>query len=238
MVPGLTNVLAISAGGRHALALLRGGHVVAWGEASAPALAVPPNPTGIVAVAAGEAHSLALRSDGTVIAWGDNISVQINVPPGLSNVVAIAAGRNSLALQSDGTIVEWGCCFGRSPLMFRAVAVCAGTYNLALGEDAPPVVMADEFLLFPGNTEIILQLSASDPTRKRLVPERRGTPCGAIASDREQVFDFIGQPVQGPSIFTRRQFLIRSFGLFERADSSVRVMTQRNVGSYFFKRPT
>jgi|GEM_PF-474798 len=102
--PDLTDVVAVSAGSFHGLALKRNGTVVGWGDVS-----VPPGLSNVVAVAGGGMHSVALLRDGTVVAWGDNSSWQANVPPGLSNVVAVAAGwESSLALRADGTVVAWG----------------------------------------------------------------------------------------------------------------------------------
>lgn len=71
--PGLSNVVAIAAGGE-------------------PAYGEP-----------GGEHFLALKSDGTVVAWGDNAFGETNVPAGLSNVVAIAAGQDyCVALVGNG----------------------------------------------------------------------------------------------------------------------------------------
>jgi hypothetical protein len=106
---GLTDVIAIDAGGYHNLALRSDGTVVAWGENFSGQRDVPAALSGVVAIAAGGAHSLALKSDGTVVAWGDNSQGQTNVPSDLTDVVAIGAGQlHSLARKSDGTFVGWG----------------------------------------------------------------------------------------------------------------------------------
>jgi alpha-tubulin suppressor-like RCC1 family protein len=91
-VPGLSNVVAIAAGGSHSLALLSDGTVMAWGRnsngqlgngdetgpddcgfgtCSTSPIAVP-DLTGVVDIAAGSDHSLALLSDGTLMGWGAN----------------------------------------------------------------------------------------------------------------------------------------------------------------------
>jgi fibronectin type 3 domain-containing protein len=102
-------VVAIAAGGTHALALQVNGQVVGFGSNSSGQITIPTGLSGVMAVAAGYDHSLALRSNGTVVAWGDNSSGQINVPAGLSNVVAISAGSYfSMALLANGTVVTWG----------------------------------------------------------------------------------------------------------------------------------
>jgi alpha-tubulin suppressor-like RCC1 family protein len=113
----LTNILAISGGGFHSLALKSDGTVVAWGDNEYGQCAVPAGLSNIVGIAAGFGHSAALRSNGTVVAWGAGMVNSGNYPdygqsivPGtLANVTAIAAGyRNTAALRSDGRVVEWG----------------------------------------------------------------------------------------------------------------------------------
>jgi hypothetical protein len=102
---GLSNAVAIAAGGLQSLALLQDGNVVAWGIVGY----VRSGLSNVVAIAAGDVHSLALLQDGTVVAWAPTPSVAATVPSGLSNVVAIAAGEEqSLALKQDGTVVAWG----------------------------------------------------------------------------------------------------------------------------------
>src|SRR5439155_2827840 len=96
---GLKNVIAISAGGFHSLALKRDGTVWAWGDNGVGQTDVPVDLTNAIAISAGNAFSLALRKDGTVVGWGWNNANQISVPAGLSNVVAISAGwYHSLAV--------------------------------------------------------------------------------------------------------------------------------------------
>lgn len=96
--PELTDVVAISANGNHALALRSNGTVVGWGDDSEGTNVVPADLAGVIAVAAGWWHGLALLSDGTVVGWGQYGQ---DVPPGLSDVVALAAGAfHNLALRS------------------------------------------------------------------------------------------------------------------------------------------
>jgi alpha-tubulin suppressor-like RCC1 family protein len=131
LVSGVKFVSSVAAGGRHSLALLANGTVLAWGDNEDLQLGeegvglrnVPepvPGLSGVTAIAAGANHSLALLSNGTVMAWGENESGQLgdgntteaSLPvavKGLTNVKAIAAGGNfSLALLDDGTVMAWG----------------------------------------------------------------------------------------------------------------------------------
>jgi alpha-tubulin suppressor-like RCC1 family protein len=133
IVSELQFVTAVSAGGRHSLALLADGTVVAWGangsgqlgDDSTTESAVPvavQGLSGVTAISAGSNHSLALLANGTVMAWGSNESGQLGIGSGsiedsavpvqvkgLSGVKAIAAGTNfSLALLSNGTMMAWG----------------------------------------------------------------------------------------------------------------------------------
>jgi alpha-tubulin suppressor-like RCC1 family protein len=107
--PGLSNVVAVAAGGEHSLAIRADGTVAAWGSNNCGQTNVPPGLGNVVAVAAGGSHSLAARADGTVVAWGNDDYGLRTVPPGSSNVVAVAAGySHSVALREDGTVVAWG----------------------------------------------------------------------------------------------------------------------------------
>jgi alpha-tubulin suppressor-like RCC1 family protein len=130
-VSGLQYVTAVAAGGRHSLALLADGTVMAWGNNSSGQLGdgttmprsvpVPVSGlSGVKAIAAGADHSLALLNNGTVMAWGSNESGQLGtgntadseVPVAvktLSSVKAISAGAaHSLALLTNGTVMAWG----------------------------------------------------------------------------------------------------------------------------------
>jgi hypothetical protein len=133
-VGGLTGATAISAGGRHVLALLSDGTVMAWGDntfgqlgdgtTSANHDAETPvavtGLTGVTQVSAGGEHSVAVLSNGTVMTWGYNGNGQLgngtytnsDVPvpvSGLTGVTAVAAGgQHVLALMSNGTVSSWG----------------------------------------------------------------------------------------------------------------------------------
>ena len=90
-VAGLADIVAVSAGWDHSLALTRSGQVYAWGSRSHGQLGDGSRKTGqpaaepmlvpgladIKAIAAGGQHSLALRKDGTPFAWGSNWNGQL-----------------------------------------------------------------------------------------------------------------------------------------------------------------
>lgn len=131
---GGATVAAVAAGGRHDLALLSNGTVLAWGDDTHGQLGdgtigtnhdaeVPiqvKRLVNVIAIAAGGEHSLALLGNGTVEAWGANDDGQLgdgtmkdsDVPvviPGLRGVTAISAGDQfSLAVLSTGRVEAWG----------------------------------------------------------------------------------------------------------------------------------
>jgi len=107
---GLTDAVAIAAGGHYSLALKADGTVVGWGDDYYGEASPPTSLTDAVAISAGGGfHSLALKADGTVVGWGVNYCGQVSPPTGLTDAVAIAAGvDHSLALKADGTVVGWG----------------------------------------------------------------------------------------------------------------------------------
>jgi alpha-tubulin suppressor-like RCC1 family protein len=147
----VTNVVNLTAGASHALALKADGTVAAWGKNWDGQTNVPAAATNVVSVAAGTAHNLALKDDGSVIAWGRNWNGQTDVPPNATNVVAIAAGwAHSLALRADGRVVVWGNDdYGQGSDSFLAidvVAISAGYYhNLALRANGTVVTWAFDY---------------------------------------------------------------------------------------------
>ena len=132
-VMGLTNVVAITGGAYHSLALKDDGTAWSWGKNSqgclgngtssgnqtAPGQVI--NLNHIIAVAAGNSHSLALKSDETVWSWGDNSAGQlgINTSSGrslspvrtqnLNSIISVAAaGYQTVAVGADGSLFGWG----------------------------------------------------------------------------------------------------------------------------------
>ena len=135
-VPDLTDVIAISAGRRHSLALVKDGTIRAWGENRMGELGdgtttnrdrpVPVqgvrNAVGIAT--GGNEFSAALLADGTVMTWGNTVngalgrapSVGDSAPslipalvPSVRGIRAIGAGlQHMIALTETGTIISWG----------------------------------------------------------------------------------------------------------------------------------
>jgi alpha-tubulin suppressor-like RCC1 family protein len=139
---GLANVVAVSAGGYHNLALKGDGTVVAWGNSSSGGTTVPSGLEHVIAIAAGDTFDIALKSDGTLVAWGDNSAGQLNIPTGLANVIAITAGGSyGLALTNNSTLVSG---FGINPTgqlsipagLYTVKSIASGSFNsLALKSD-------------------------------------------------------------------------------------------------------
>jgi alpha-tubulin suppressor-like RCC1 family protein len=138
---GLSNVMAIAAGGWHELALENDGTVVAWGDDSYGQTDLPDGLTNVIAIAAGDFHSLALKRDGTVSAWGWDGEGELDIPDGLTNVIAISAGTyDSLALKSDGTVVAWGATY--PPIDSGEADVPAGLTNVVAISAGPGYSLA------------------------------------------------------------------------------------------------
>ena len=125
----LADVIDISGGREHALALRSDGTVEAWGSDQNGAIGnglplsnvstpvAVPGLTDIVDVDDGHYHSLALRSDGTVWGWGQNFLGQLaqgnDASPkaapvqwgSISDAVAVYGGRDmTYVLDADGTL--------------------------------------------------------------------------------------------------------------------------------------
>ena len=135
-VAGFNNIVGISAGQTHAIAVKSDGTVWLWGSnvnaevgngASGGNQLVPVQNsflTGIVQVSAGSHFSVARRADGTVLAWGFNVrgemgdgttnpsGCQCRTTPtttSIANVVEVkTAGHSILARKIDGSIWAWG----------------------------------------------------------------------------------------------------------------------------------
>ena len=100
------NVVSITAGDTHALALKVDGSVVSWGNDDYP---VPTELANVQAIAAGRDYSAALTADGNIRVWGKDQYGLLDVPSGLGQAQALVAGNyNVYVLKQDGTLTSWG----------------------------------------------------------------------------------------------------------------------------------
>jgi alpha-tubulin suppressor-like RCC1 family protein len=142
----LTDIIAVSGGIYHSLALKSDGTVWAWGGDESGQLGVVtttnsnlPNQvngaagtgylTDVVAIAAGSYHSLALKSDGTVWAWGNNGYGQLGFVTSTSN-------RNLPGQVQDAAGTGY---------LTDVIAIAAGSYHsLALKSDGTVWAWGDD----------------------------------------------------------------------------------------------
>ena len=131
-------VVDVTAGWSHTVALLSDGTLLAWGSNQYGQLSngtkndqnypivvrdVNENPvSGIVKISAGAAHTIALSNNSTLIAWGDNREGQlgdgtttirltpVHIKDAGNFIIDIAAGYyHSVARRADGVLLAWGC---------------------------------------------------------------------------------------------------------------------------------
>jgi hypothetical protein len=102
---GLADVVAVTGGVAHTLALRADGTVAAWGDAGP--VGFTDGLTGITQIASTGWHSLALGSDGSVVDWSADGAQA--VPARVTGITQVAAGwEHNLAVRADGTVVAWG----------------------------------------------------------------------------------------------------------------------------------
>jgi len=138
------NVIALSAGGWHSLALCSDGTVAAWGynghgqlgngttiDSSVPVLVTKSGGLAgktVVSVAAGQFHSLALCSDSTIAAWGRNSNGQLGNNSATNSNVPVSVMKSGVLAGNTVIAVSAG--------DFHSLALCSdGTvaawgYNL------------------------------------------------------------------------------------------------------------
>lgn len=133
LIPQLNNIIEISAGANHSLALVSNGQVYAFGSNSHGQLGINDADTrlnlpklisdisDIIQISAGNYHSLMLTDQNRVYTCGYNINGQLGlgdnidrytpvVIPTLENVISISAGNDySLVLLNTGYVYSFGC---------------------------------------------------------------------------------------------------------------------------------
>ena len=133
-VTGITDAVAVAAGGSHTCALLFTGNVFCWGANSSRQLGngqsgtekVSLSPTPVsdirdaVIIAAGASHTCVIHRDGSVSCWGANeygqlgngTSVPSAVPVKVEGIIDAAAitagGQHTCALHEDSSVSCWG----------------------------------------------------------------------------------------------------------------------------------
>ncbi|MGB7220773.1 MAG: hypothetical protein WBD07_18380 [Vicinamibacterales bacterium] len=135
-IPGLSDVIAVSAGTDHSLALLKDGTVLAWGGNKRGQLGdgttvdratpVPVKGLGkVVAISASDVLSVVVLAGGTVWAWGGdgngvlgrppwngsdgNANPLPRIVPGVAGARAVSASVGSvMVLTQTGTVISWG----------------------------------------------------------------------------------------------------------------------------------
>jgi alpha-tubulin suppressor-like RCC1 family protein len=165
-VSDVANVVAISAGNVHSLALLKDGTVRAWGENKFGQVGDgttvnrdrPVTVQGVrnaVAIAAGYDFSVAVLSDGTVMQWGNAIHESLAARPIPSLLAgargirsAVAGSAHVAALTHTGTVMTWGATahyeVGRGPNPNPAPALVKGltdVTSLAASKSTTTAVM-------------------------------------------------------------------------------------------------
>ena len=161
-VNGISDAVAISAGGIHSCALHENGTISCWGDNSSGQLGngtggeigdgslVPVQVSFIndaTAITTGFIHTCAARENGTVACWGSNLHAQLGtlrlpdseslpgVVPGITDAVSITSGfTRSCALREIGTIKCWSTHAYGDPVIDEVKAIAIGGLDDGLDE--------------------------------------------------------------------------------------------------------
>lgn len=130
---GLTDVISVAAGEKHALFLKADGSVTAIGD-NGKGQCNTGDWTGIVQIAAGISHSVGLKADGTLVGCGNDANGRMDFS-GWTDVVAISAGRSSTAaIRQDGSVLFAGGTIGATPAnpagLTGITEICAGQFGM------------------------------------------------------------------------------------------------------------
>jgi alpha-tubulin suppressor-like RCC1 family protein len=169
---GLSNAIAVAAGGYFSLALRNNGTVIGWGDNTYGETNIPAGLSNVVSIAAGQLQGVALLANGAVTNWGwygtnadsgycSVTNTNLATLPPTSNVVAVAAGlAQGLALTSNGTVVAWGAIGGWGTHQTNLSGVkaigCGAQFNLALLTNGTVVAWGNDLF---GETNVPAGLS-------------------------------------------------------------------------------
>ncbi|TVR54727.1 MAG: hypothetical protein EA425_01425 [Puniceicoccaceae bacterium] len=148
---GSSEVVQVTGGWTHAVALLADGSVIGWGDNDAGQLDIPADLGPVVQLAASHEFTIALLEDGTVRAWGSGDYGRLNIPEGLNDVVRVAAGGQRVAaVKRDGSVVVWGASFlssnpDRSTALGDVVSVAISHY----------LSFPSEFIVLKGDGSVV-----------------------------------------------------------------------------------
>jgi alpha-tubulin suppressor-like RCC1 family protein len=199
-VVGLTsNVVAVSAGGRHTCAALSDGHVKCWGSNEYGNLGIGtdenhflpvdvPGLGGVTAVATGEAHSCAITA-GNILCWGANTSGQIGdgtttdrwSPVNVTGIVDVVVPVPS-GFRAAGPLVPEITTYIPTPLDLSPKPSVIGTNLLLAALMMLPFAVAAEFFT--------RTLAENEETLKR-----RFRPVNWIVLLQERMNKFFGQRI-------------------------------------------
>lgn len=107
-VPNVDNVVQVSAGVAHTLALTSEGKIWAWGSNRFSQCDVPKVDEPFVQVSAGDDHSVGLLKSGRVVAWGRNQHGQCDVPNYCAFTKVSAGAVQTLLLTQQGHLLSRG----------------------------------------------------------------------------------------------------------------------------------
>ena len=172
----MEDVVAVSAGSWHTMAITADGNLWAWGynrfgklgDSTVARGSHSPSPIKIMdnvaAVSASVDHTMAIRADGSLWAWGWNSSGQLGDGTTINqlspirimeNVVAVSAGRDhTMAIKTDGSLWAWGANWngqlGNGTYSFEPttnpVKIMDNVTNVSAGWGYTMVIKADDSL--------------------------------------------------------------------------------------------
>lgn len=136
----LQNVIAVSSGLKHTVALCVDGTVTTYGDNNLNQCDPICNDfKNVVTIACGDNHSVGLCGDGTVVCWGWNKYNQCDpIYKTFTNIVQVCAGLKhySFALRADGNLLCWGedkCKCDEITSLFCGVVYLASGHNHLVG---------------------------------------------------------------------------------------------------------